>query len=365
MLICDNFMVFPKKMKLCEATSGVLEMKHLFIFSDTIYCIKQGVFISLIFIFMSEDISVDKILEKILQKPPAPLTKEEVFFACEKVMELLIKENNLIQLEAPITVVGDLHGQLYDFLEIFKLQQGPPESKFLFLGDYVDRGYYGIEVLMYLVCLKIKYPDRVYLLRGNHECAHITFTYGFYQECLEKFGTSTVSQKCCEMFMFLPISAKIGSSIVCMHGGLSPSIHLTDQINALTRFREPTEEGPLADLLWSDPDNRVKGFAPSKRGVGYFFGADACARFHHFNRTKTLIRAHQLANQGYEFHFDNHCITIWSAPNYCYRPTNYASVASISDIDGVQTVSINVFAAVPDSESTVPPSKQVLSDYFV
>ena len=314
---------------------------------------------------MTEDFSVDKIMEKVLQKPPAKITKEEVFFACDKVMELLIKEKNLIQLEAPITVVGDLHGQLYDFLEIFKLQQPPPESKYLFLGDYVDRGYYSIEVLMYLLCLKIKYPDRVFLLRGNHECASITYQYGFYHECLEKFGTTTVCEKCCEMFMFLPISAKIGSSIVCMHGGLSPSIHLIEQINAINRFREPTEEGPLADLLWSDPKPNVKGFVVSGRGMGYFFGGDACARFHHFNKTKTLIRAHQMVNPGYEFNFDNHCITIWSAPNYAYKNNNNAAVAYVTDSNGVQTVSVNVFAAVPASEATVPPNIQMLSDYFV
>lgn len=313
----------------------------------------------------SADVSVDKILAKILQKPPTPLTKEEVFFACEKVMEVLIKEENLLHLTAPITVVGDLHGQLYDFLEIFQLQQSPPKSKFLFLGDFVDRGYYGIEVLMYLVCLKIKYPDCVYLLRGNHECAHITYQYGFYQECLEKFGTPIVAQKCCEMFMFLPISAKIGQSILCMHGGLSPSIHLTDQINAINRFREPTEEGPLADLLWSDPAKNIKGFAPNNRGVGYVFGADVVERFHHLNKTRTIIRAHELKYPGYEFLFDDQFITIWSAPNYSRSHKNVASVAHISDNGNFQTISVNVFAAVPESETTVPPSKQILSDYFV
>ena len=313
---------------------------------------------------MTEDITVDKIMEKVTQKPPGKITKEEVFYACDKVMELLIKEKNLLELEAPITVVGDLHGQLYDFLEIFRLQQPPPQSKFLFLGDYVDRGYYSIEVLMYLVCLKIKYPDRVYLLRGNHECASISFQYGFYSECLEKFGTTTVCSKCCEMFMFLPIAAKIGSSIICVHGGLSPAIHLIEQINALTRFREPTEDGPLSDLLWADPKN-IKGFLASQRGMGYFFGADACARFHHFNKTKTLIRAHQMVMPGYECNFDNHCITVWSAPNYAYRNRNYASVAFITDNNGTQSISFNVFKAVPDSECTVPPNIQMLSDYFV
>lgn len=308
---------------------------------------------------------VDEILAKIVQKPPAPLTKEEVFFACDKVMELLIKEKNVLHLQGPIVVVSDLHGQLYDFLEIFKMEAPPPFSNYLFLGDYVDRGYYGIEVLMYLLCLKIKYPENVHMLRGNHECSQITFQYGFYSECLEKFGTTAVSQRCCEMFTFLPIAAMIGEKCLCMHGGLSPSIHLIEQIDALNRFREPVEEGPLSDILWSDPNSATKGFRPSQRGVGYFFGADAVEKFHHLNNTSTIIRGHQIAKLGYEFNFNNQVITIWSAPNYCYKPTNYASVATVSYQGSNVNIGINLFAAVPTKETTVPPSKQVLSDYFV
>lgn len=307
----------------------------------------------------------DTILEKITARPPIPITQEEVFAACEKVTELLVREGNALQLSSPIITVGDIHGQLYDFLEIFNMEAPPPFSKYLFLGDYVDRGYYSLEVLMYLVCLKIKYPSHVYLLRGNHESSSITFTYGFYQECLEKFGNSVVCQTCCNMFNFLPIAALIGTNVFCCHGGLSPSIHLIDQINSIHRFCEPIMKGPLSDLLWSDPDKFVTGFQISPRGDGYLFGPDVTARFHHLNKTQTMIRAHQLVHQGYDFQFDYQVLTVWSAPNYCYKPTNYASVCTVSHKGSQTSLDFNVYAAVPQSERVIPPSKSVMSQYFV
>jgi len=311
------------------------------------------------------DISIEKIMEKVIQKPPGIITKEEVFFALDLVIPLLFKENNVLKLSGDIIVVGDIHGQLYDFLEIFKIEPPPPQARYLFLGDYVDRGYYSVEVLMYLVCLKIKYPDHIFLLRGNHECVQVTFTYGFYQECLEKFGTPIVSQRCCDMFNYLPISAVISNKIFAVHGGLSPSIHLIDQIDTIDRFHEPFEKGALPELLWADPVKTLSGFQMSRRGSGYYFGVDATKKFTHINGIQTICRAHQLVKAGYEVLFDEQLITVWSAPNYVYRPGNNASVMRVSTENDKLVLNFNVFGAVPDRETTIPPSKEVISSYFV
>ncbi|KAH0785049.1 protein phosphatase type 2A [Histomonas meleagridis] len=312
-----------------------------------------------------EDFNLDKIMEKIQQKPPAELSEKEVLTTLELSKELLIKENNVLELSDPIVVVGDIHGQLYDLLEIFRIEPPPPESKYLFLGDYVDRGYYSLEVLIYLLCLKIKYPQRIFLLRGNHESVTVTRTYGFYSEINEKFNNITIYQKCCDVFNYFPLTATINGRIFCVHGGLSPSVHLIDQVNVIDRFQEPMLDGPLPDLLWGDPNDRQVGFQPSKRGVGFIFGEDVTRKFAHINRVAHICRAHQLAMHGYEMFFDGLLSTVWSAPNYMYRSGNLASVMKVTQDQGQFTMSYNIFDAVPSAERTIPERERAISSYFL
>lgn len=311
------------------------------------------------------EISPDSIMEKINQRPPVPLTKDEVFWAIDKCLEILCNEPNVLHLSAPIQVVGDLHGQLYDFLEIFRITPPPPHRKFLFLGDYVDRGHYSVEVMTYLICLKIKYPNDVFLLRGNHESMHVTFTYGFYQECNTKFGSNIVSKRYYDLFNALPLSAKIDDAFLCMHGGISPSIHKIEQIDAIDRFHEPDDSGPMTDLLWADPVTHVSGFIASARGCSFGFGEEAAKKFNHLNGLNAIIRAHQITPQGYQFWFDNNVITVWSAPNYCYSQGNFASVLRVSANEDSYDLSFNVYSAVPSAERSVPPNKDIISPYFL
>ncbi|OHS98573.1 Ser/Thr protein phosphatase [Tritrichomonas foetus] len=307
---------------------------------------------------------VDKIFEKLTKSPPELLEQNEVVKIIELSTQLFMKEENLLNLASPIIIVGDIHGQLYDLLEIFRVEPPPPESKYLFLGDYVDRGYYSLETLMYLLCLKIKNPDSVFLLRGNHECAAITRTYGFYQECIVKYKDHSVYQRCCELFNFLPLAALINNRIFATHGGLSPNLHLIDQLAVVDRFQEPMLEGPLPDLLWADPSER-NGFTVSKRGVGYNFGGDVSKKFAYINNLVHITRAHQVAMKGYQIWFDGLVSTVWSAPNYMYRTGNLASVMRVSNSQRGFSMSFNIFDAVPQTERTVPETNEVLSPYFI
>lgn len=310
------------------------------------------------------DFNVDAIIEKLELMPPPVLDKSDIFKVLDLSKELLIKEENVLELSDPIIICGDVHGQLYDVLEIFRIEPPPPDSQYLFLGDYVDRGYYSFEVLMYLLCLKIRSPDRVYLLRGNHESITISHTYGFYQECLEKFTDSSVYLRCAEVFNYLPIAAMINNRIFCCHGGLSPSIHLVEQIHTIDRFMEPMTDGPLTDLLWGDPNEALSGFKVSNRGTGYLFGGNVTKRFAHLNRISLICRAHQLAENGYQMCFDNLLATVWSAPNYMYRSGNLASVMRLANENDSFQMTFNIFDAVPASERTVPERTEAISNYF-
>lgn len=260
------------------------------------------------------------------------ISEEEVRLLCNKVIELLMQEANTLELNAPITICGDIHGQFYDLLELFVEGGDLPDTQYLFLGDFVDRGSYSVETLLLLLAYKVRYPDRIRLLRGNHETRQITQTYGFYDECLRKYGSCNVWRYCTEVFDYLTISAVIEGEVFCVHGGLSPHVNTIDKIRAIDRQQEVPHAGPFCDLLWSDPDDSTTDWAQSPRGAGYLFGKNAVDHFCHMNGTELICRAHQLINEGYRYMFGTKLVTVWSAPNYVYRCGNIAAILELNEI---------------------------------
>jgi diadenosine tetraphosphatase ApaH/serine/threonine PP2A family protein phosphatase len=315
-------------------------------------------------------------------------------------------------------------------MELFRVGGDVPDTNYLFMGDFVDRGFYSLESFLLLLCLKVRYPDRMTLIRGNHESRQITTVYGFYDECLRKYGSANVWRYCCEVFDYLALgaivlgassnlpppleetegrrakndnsltaqqyvdediaievcsaegdlirryprvqpqskeaqaqgAAKAGSSpaapaaktgppgsgasgssngsvgnpggaVLCVHGGLSPLIDTIDKIRILDRKQEVPHEGAMCDLLWSDPDE-IEGWGLSPRGAGFLFGADIVKVFNHKNDISLIARAHQLVMEGFKEMFDNSVVTVWSAPNYCYRCGNVAAVMELSEYSG-------------------------------
>lgn len=280
------------------------------------------------------------------------------------------------------------------------------------VGDFVDRGFYSLESFLLLLCLKVRYPDRMTLIRGNHESRQITMVYGFYDECMRKYGSANVWRYCCDVFDYLALGAIVlgssytdtsgaesartseevevevcnannqimsqfrrdpsrgprarssasaaattngvtsntgppgsgasGSSggsngnpagaVLCVHGGLSPLIETVDKIRLLDRKQEVPHEGAMCDLLWSDPDE-IDGWGLSPRGAGFLFGADIVKQFNHKNDLSLIARAHQLVMEGFKEMFDARIVTVWSAPNYCYRCGNVAAFLELSDDD--------------------------------
>ena len=200
------------------------------------------------------------------------LSEEEVITLCDKAKEILASEANVREVIAPVTIVGDVHGQYHDLIELFQLAGPLPETNFLFLGDYVDRGYFSLETAALVVCLKVRYPSRVTILRGNHESRQITQVYGFYDECFRKYGSANVWKCFTDLFDYLPLAALVSGQcrdkLFCPHGGLSPSFDNIDSVQELDRVQEIPHEGPLCDIMWSDPDDTISGWGISPRGAG-------------------------------------------------------------------------------------------------
>jgi serine/threonine-protein phosphatase 2A catalytic subunit len=259
-----------------------------------------------------------------------PLTELEVRSLTELAQECFLSESNVQPVQAPVTVCGDIHGQWHDLIELFRIGGPAPDTNYLFMGDYVDRGYYSVETVSLLVCLKVRYPDRIHILRGNHESRQITQVYGFYDECVRKYGSAVVWKLFTDLFDYLPLTAVVDNQWFCLHGGLSPSIETLDHIRQLDRVQEVPHEGPMCDLLWSDPDDRV-GWGISPRGAGFTFGQDVTAAFNFRNGLRTVARAHQLVMEGYNWSHEQNVVTIFSAPNYCYRCGNLAAILELEE----------------------------------
>ena len=248
----------------------------------------------------------------------------------EKLTEILIEESNISLIKSPVIICGDIHGQFYDLLKLLSLGGSLPKTNYLFLGDYVDRGNNSVEVIELLFCYKLKYPNNIFLLRGNHESRQISFTYGFYEEITRKYGNSNPWRYIMDLFDYLPLSAIIEQKIFCVHGGLSPFISTVDQIRLINRKLEIPHDGAFCDLLWSDPDD-IETWNISSRGAGWIFGYKVVNEFNYLNGIELICRAHQLVNEGYKFWFkDKNLVTIWSCPNYSYRCGNKASFMKIS-----------------------------------
>lgn len=257
-----------------------------------------------------------------------PLTEREVKVLCEKAQEILIKETNVQPVRTPVTICGDVHGQFGDLMELFSIVGKPPDTNLLFMGDYVDRGYYSVETVSLLFALKVRYPDRITILRGNHETRQITQVYGFYDECNRKYGNANVWKYFTETFDYLPLTAVVDDAVFCLHGGLSPNVDKLDMIRSINRVSEVPVDGAMCDLLWSDPQEQ-QGWQPSLRGAGFNFGPDISEQFNFNNRLKLIARAHQLVMDGFLTAHSNNVVTVFSAPNYCYRCGNQAAIMNL------------------------------------
>jgi len=281
-------------------------------------------------------LAVDEILASLLQVRSARPGKEvvlperQITLLCHAARDIFIQQPILLELEAPIKIVGDVHGQYYDLLRLFEYGGFPPEANYLFLGDYVDRGKQSLETICLLLAYKVKFPENFFLLRGNHECASINRIYGFYDECKRRYSIK-LWRTFTECFNTLPVSAVVDEKILCMHGGLSPELKSFEQVRRIMRPTDVPDSGLLCDLLWSDPDKDISGWGENDRGVSYTFGSDVVTKFLNKHDLDLICRAHQVVEDGYEFFARRQLVTLFSAPNYCGEFDNAGAMMSVDD----------------------------------
>ncbi|BBH06396.1 type one serine/threonine protein phosphatase 2 [Prunus dulcis] len=267
------------------------------------------------------DALIERLLEaRINRGKRIQLIESEIRQLCITAKEVFLRQPNLLELEAPINVCGDIHGQYPDLLRLFEYGGFPPDANYVFLGDYVDRGKQSIETICLLLAYKVKFPDNFFLLRGNHECASINRIYGFYDECKRRFSVR-LWKIFTDSFNCLPVAAVIDDKIFCMHGGLSPELNNLEQLRAIERPIDVPDQGLLCDLLWSDPDRDIKGWGENDR--------DKVAEFLMKHDLDLICRAHQVVEDGYEFFADRQLVTIFSAPNYCGEFNNAGALMNV------------------------------------
>jgi serine/threonine-protein phosphatase PP1 catalytic subunit len=253
---------------------------------------------------------------------------------CDLVRPIFQKEMNILKLLAPVFVFGDIHGQFSDLIHFLEMTGLPPDNKFLFLGDYVDRGNNSIEVCALLFAMKIMFPNQVYMLRGNHECPEVNILYGLLGECESRYGSKEgkiVFNKINDVLCALPLCAVINEKIFCVHGGISPNLQTLEDINKINRFVNIPNSGLLCDLMWSDPANTREKWGINSRGVSCTYNADAVNGFLKTNKLQLLCRAHQLVSDGYKFFAIKNLLTVFSAPNYCGSCGNDGAVLKINE----------------------------------
>eukprot|EP00927_Polykrikos_kofoidii_P081483 TRINITY_DN7890_c0_g3_i1.p1 TRINITY_DN7890_c0_g3~~TRINITY_DN7890_c0_g3_i1.p1 ORF type:complete len:326 (+),score=52.40 TRINITY_DN7890_c0_g3_i1:190-1167(+) len=280
---------------------------------------------------------VEEHLLGIMKRPPEcqkmDLDLDIVHTLCSKSSEIFMSQPMLLELDAPLSLLGDIHGQYRDLLRMFEICRFPPETNYLFLGDYVDRGKQSLETICLLLAYKIRYPEHFFLLRGNHETPSISRIYGFYDECKRQYNVK-LWKTFCHVFNCLPVCAIIEDRIICMHGGLSEDmmhVELRTFLNEVPRPADVPDSGILCDLLWSDPQPDSVGFGPNDRGVSVSFGEDIVTAFLQKANMDLVVRAHQVVEDGYEFFAGQGLVTVFSAPNYCGEFDNAAGILLIRE----------------------------------
>lgn len=268
-----------------------------------------------------------KELKSFLQRE-GRVSKKDLLTICEGFIKIVKKEPNVIMIDDPVTLVGDIHGQFYDLLKILDVGGNPEQTKYCFLGDFVDRGSFSTECVILLMALKLNFPDTFTLLRGNHESRQMTSYFNFQSECNVKYDEE-IYNRFMEAFDVLPLAAIINNKFFAVHGGISPFCTDVDSIIQINRFDETPKEGAFCDLMWADPiEEESDALANdweenSNRGCSYNFGAKALLPYLNNNNLVSIIRAHEAQLEGFKMYKWNKkidfpsCVTVFSAANYC------------------------------------------------
>jgi diadenosine tetraphosphatase ApaH/serine/threonine PP2A family protein phosphatase len=289
--------------------------------------------------------------------PTDQLGEEKVVRLIKSVKKQFKQESPLLNLSGSYVVVGDIHGNIQFLTRLFQTLHYPSETlnssvsstensnaelnptgtKYLFLGDYIDRGSNSLEVLLLLYALKLRFPHHIYLLRGNHETNQFKKNSSFRSECL-LYLNEHIYKYFLSSFSYMPLCANV-NGVLCLHGGISPSLYNLEDIKKLPFPIVDLNGTPAADILWSDPDPSVDYYQDSPRGFGYLFGQDSLGLFLEDNGLKCLIRGHQFCPSGFSWTFGTDCLTISSSTDY----NGTGSMAAVALIANDGTITTQTF----------------------
>lgn len=312
---------------------------------------------------------------------PIPSFDENVLLnLCHDAKEIFEKENNILQIDGDVMIVGDIHGSFHDLIRILNYFQNN-QKKVLFLGDYVDRGNFSIECITILLALKVIRPDLFFMIRGNHEFDLICSKYGFKEEILNYYNpkkstlleddtppksillmnleneqsnelyheyladhndmncykySETLYDAFLNVFSYLPVCAIVNDTTFCIHGGLSPRLDLVEDLNKnITRPIVQFDENSLfSDVVWGDPSSGFNCmYRGNPRGQGYLFNQASVNFFLAKNSLKRIVRAHECVRDGIQCVFDNKCITVFSASSYSHNSGNRSGIMELFQKD--------------------------------
>lgn len=272
-------------------------------------------------------------------------------------LSLFEKEKSLVEIELPkngmVVIVGDLHGQIFDFKTVIDINGEPSKDKiFIFNGDFVDRGPHGIEIVLLIYSLKLIYPNYVFLNKGNHEVSEMNAKYGFKTECIQKYGNATYDL-IQQTFEVLPYAILIDKKYIVIHGGLTEYIDLSlEDIASIEKpfklIKDQRKKKIAKQLLWSDPIEDNSEISRSIRGTGIHWGSKLTDTFLKNNNLELIIRSHQKMDNGYGFNHNNKVLTVFSASYYCGTNNNKGATISLIDNNGKLEIKPNVYVGSLD-----------------
>jgi len=270
------------------------------------------------------------LIGKVIPIPQFPI--EVIGNLFRKTIELLQKEPVLVEFSAPTYLIGDIHGNLFDLCRVLIYTRLPPSCSIVFLGDYVDRGEFSVDVIILLFTLYCMFPKNIVLLRGNHEFACVNEVYGFMQEVETQYKCKDLYFLANNVFNFLPMACLISQKVFAVHGGLSPDLK---NISDLQNYKKPIQQyydNVLSDIVWSDPSTEQPDYYRSNRGTGVTFGEVAVKNFFNNTGITNLVRGHQCVPLGISKFANSRVYTVFSCSNYTDSCGNRCGILLVDDI---------------------------------
>jgi len=263
---------------------------------------------------------------------PIPIFEEEnLNDLAHMAIDIFRDQPTMLRIDDPVIIVGDLHGSLHDLLRIFAENGLPDQRKYLFLGDYVDRGPFSLEVITLLFAFVCKFPRNVFLIRGNHEFENTNGQYGFKDEIINSGYSEDLWKLFNDAFSYLPLASLLYNSFLCLHGGISPHLNNLSQIESIVKPVLDYADPLVCDIVWADPSETYQLYSKSTRGNGNHFGTTAVNIFIESSGIKKIIRAHQCVMNGFELFAQGAVITVFSASSYDKNLSNKSGVLNVVD----------------------------------